>query len=203
MCMPSHVLCLVILPSPVRDYTPEDLQHPTKEPGSYDPNNPTPDLNTRLAFQHNNDGEDAVIQDLVRESPPLSPSAMPWKNKLQQSFVEDNSAEFVPPTDRLIDLEKMQIPQIRHKRSASMPHLKRGAMDSSEEDSSEEEDPMKLLQKTFKLPGHGYFDRQLNLPKTVVKKVTLFEQAKISAMSDSDVKSKLAEMLGKLSWLMF
>ena len=163
----NHAAATVaILPSPVRHYTADDVQHPAQMHAGYDPHDPAPDVNTRLAFRYENEGEDAVIKDLVVEADFVSDND-PWKNhnenQLHRSFTEQKEMEFDMLKNRLIDLESLKIPQART-RSASVPNLK------SDSDSEEEVDPKKLLQNAFKLPGHGYFDRQLKMLKGGTKR---------------------------------
>jgi hypothetical protein len=141
----------------------------------------------RLAFRHENDGETAVTESLLPMEPPLSPSAMPWKNKLQSSFADDptNNDDYVP---RLLELEKILIPKPKPK---PIPKPKAKA--------KETRDPKKVLSDAFNMPTPHYFLPSEAL-KPKVKKLTLMEQAikQAAAKTDSDHKLRIAQMLGKL-----
>lgn len=128
-----------------------------------------------LAFQHNNDGEDAVTRCVLPPSPPLSPSAMPWKNKLHNAF-EQQQQQSADCTIHLINLDLVKVPMKKKK-----PVLQRSA--TVPESSSD----------------HLLWDKahaQAVVAKEQ-KKVTIVEQSKSSSPINSEVKLRLAEMLGK------
>ena len=164
-----------ILPNPVTQYN--EVGEPDDGPG-------------RLAFRHENDGESAVTDSILPADPPLSPTDMPWKNKLHSSFT-DNVESDQNVAHKLIDLDNVVVPAAKPK-----PKLKpNGAVPGKA--IKDTRDPAKVLSDAFNIPTPDYFRPSEEL-KPKVKKLTLLEQAiKQAAVVDSEHKLRVAEMLGK------